>query len=286
MTPIRALRRLIRRLLQMPTRTRCVIVFVVSGLVCWADLGLTRPSVQMIGYHLLPILMSAWLCSRRVTGLVTALSLSTSLLVAHQALQPDAPLWEAVLAYASVCLVLAGFALTAVGMRAVFLRLENERNTDPLTGLRNRRSFLELATYELAASARRRTVTTLASIDLDDFKRVNDTLGHAAGDQLLVEIGACLRRGFRKTDCIGRLGGDEFAVLLPDANEAEAAAVLDKVRRCLQPVFERFGGVAGISVGTVSTQQGAPTTVDALLALADERMYVTKRAAKGRLGRQ
>lgn len=282
MTPIRALRRLIRKLLQLPTPTRCVIVFVVSGLVCWADVVLTRPSVQMIGYHLLPILMSAWLCSRRVTGVVTALSLAASLWVAHQALQSDAALWEAVLAYASVSLVVAGFALTAVGMRAVFLRLEIERNTDGLTGLRNRRGFLELAAYELAASARRKTAATLASIDLDDFKRVNDTLGHAAGDQLLVEIGACLRRSFRQTDCIGRLGGDEFAVLLPGANEAEAAAVLDKLRRCLQPVFEGFGGVAGMSVGTVSTQQGAPTTIDALLARADERMYVTKRAAKRR----
>lgn len=279
MTPIRTPRRPIRALERLPKLARCAIVFGVSGLVCLADVVLTRPSVQMIGYHLLPILLAAWLCDRRVTAAVATLSLAASLFVSRQAMPDDASSWEVAVAYASTGLVLAGFALLAVGLRGLILRLENERNIDALTGLRNRRSFLEIAAYELAASARRGTVVTLASIDLDDFKRVNDTLGHAAGDQLLSEIADCLRRTFRRTDCIGRLGGDEFAVLLPGADEAQAGEVLEKLRQGLRPAFERFGNLAGMSVGVVTAPGNAPT-IDALLASADERMYATKRAAK------
>jgi diguanylate cyclase (GGDEF)-like protein len=276
--PLRAFRRLQR----LPTTSRRIVVFGVVFLVCMADVVLTRPSVQMIGYYLLPILLAAWLCGQRITAIVTALSLAANLLVTYRALPADAPAWEAVVAYASTLIVLAGFALLAVGMRGVFLRLERERNTDALTGLRNRRSFLEIATYELAASARRGTMVSLASIDLDDFKRVNDTLGHAAGDRLLVEIAEGLRRTFRGSDCIGRIGGDEFAVLLPGAGGTEAAAILEKLEASLQPVFGRFGDLAGMSVGLVSTPPRGSMTVDALMASADERMYATKRKSKSR----
>ena len=278
----RVVRRLMRTLQHLPARARQCVVYGLCAFVCWADVGLTRPSVQMTGYHLVPILLAAWMCGRRTTAVVTMLAIAASLYVTHGALPGDAPAWEAGIAYASTCIVLTGFALLAVGMRSAFLRLETERNTDALTGVRSRRSFLEIADYELAASGRRGTVVSLASIDLDDFKRVNDTLGHAAGDRLLIEVGDCLRQAFRRTDCIGRLGGDEFAVLLPGASEAEAAAVLEKAGNCLQRTFERFGGVAGASVGLMSTPVGGSMTLEELLAGADERMYATKRQAKKR----
>jgi diguanylate cyclase (GGDEF)-like protein len=182
--------------------------------------------------------------------------------------------------YASKCVVLVGFATLSVGMRGVFLRLEHERNTDALTGLRNWRSFLEVAEHELKDSSQSGSVVSLLTIDIDNFKQVNDILGHAAGDRLLVAIATCMRQIFRRTDCLGRLGGDEFAALLPGVSEPDAAVLLEKVRNRLLPVFERFGGTAGMSVGLVSTTDGGVSKIDELLARSDNLMYSAKRRRK------
>jgi GGDEF domain-containing protein len=86
--------------------------------------------------------------------------------------------------YTSQCVVLAGFAALSLGMRGAFLSLARERNTDALTGLRNWRSFLEIAEHELNDSSKSGSVVSLGTIEIDNFKQGNDILGHAAGDRL------------------------------------------------------------------------------------------------------
>ena len=278
--PRSALRRFTQPLQQLPALACQAIVFGLWCFIFWVDVWLTRPTVQLTGYYLLPILVAAWLCGWRVTAVVTALSIAANVYVVHQALPHDASPWDAGVAYALECVVLAGFATLSVALRSVVLRLEHERNTDALTGLRNRRGFLEIAEHELKDASQSGSGVSLVTIDLDNFKSINDTLGHAAGDQLLVEVATCMRQTFRSTDCLGRLGGDEFAVLLPNVSEPDAAVLLERIRNHLLPVFERFGGTAGMSVGLVSTTDGGGQKIAELLARSDKLMYSTKQKRK------
>ncbi|SDF98798.1 diguanylate cyclase domain-containing protein [Klenkia brasiliensis] len=165
--------------------------------------------------------------------------------------------------------------------RQYLARIEQLAWTDPLTGLPNRRRLqeqVELALWEADAAG---TAVGLLFVDLDGFKAVNDRLGHAAGDELLVEISTRLRSSVRRTDLLARLGGDEFLVALPglaiDTAAAEAARVAATLATALgEPVDLRGEPVrVGASIGcAVSPDDGAG--FEALLHTADQRMYLVK----------
>ncbi|HEX8856402.1 MAG TPA: GGDEF domain-containing protein [Thermoleophilaceae bacterium] len=116
--------------------------------------------------------------------------------------------------------------------------------TDPLTEALNRRGFEERLDAALAEAHRERTPLALLLLDLDNFKLVNDTRGHAAGDELLCWVVATVRATLRPVDALGRLGGDEFAVVLPGANRAEALEVAERVERTLAPRVQATIGLA------------------------------------------
>ena len=149
------------------------------------------------------------------------------------------------------------------------IRLERLARTDPLTGALNRSGLADRIGQELARASRTRTPLTVAVLDLDDFKAVNDTHGHAAGDQLLVDVVAGLRRVIRPYDSIARLGGDEFMILLPGLNPEVAEAVLDRLRRQSGDVFS-----SGVATST------ATDTVRTLTERADQLLYRDKRSRK------
>ncbi len=167
--------------------------------------------------------------------------------------------------------VLIGTASTA-GMTVHRLgkRLGQAASTDPLTGLPNRRAMERVVVRELARANRRHEPLSLAVIDLDEFKEVNDRLGHAAGDSVLVGATAAWQSQLRAGDVLGRFGGDEFVVLLPGASTAQACAVIDRWRQaCSQPFS------AGIAAA------GPTTPIDELLRLADDACYRAKRRRCG-----
>jgi diguanylate cyclase (GGDEF)-like protein len=143
---------------------------------------------------------------------------------------------------------------------------------DPLTGLRNHRDFHETFEAELGRSRRTAARFSVALLDLDGFKGVNDSAGHAVGDRLLEDVGAALERSVRAGDVAFRVGGDEFVVLLPDANAAEAHRALERIALDVAAVDERIGVSWG--VGTWP-EDGAEKA--AVLVRADERLYAMKR---------
>jgi len=156
-------------------------------------------------------------------------------------------------------------------------RLHSAATTDGLTGLLNRRATEERLQAEISRSSRHQVRTTIALIDLDRFKLINDTLGHAAGDRFLVHVGELLRRTMRSLDVAGRLGGDEFLVILPMTSAAEARVFADRFRAGLGKFTELHPefGVATVSVGLAE----APSDGDnlpALLAAADAALYRAK----------
>jgi diguanylate cyclase (GGDEF)-like protein/PAS domain S-box-containing protein len=154
---------------------------------------------------------------------------------------------------------------------------------DPLTGLPNRALFLDRIEQALQRAGRHDELVSVAFVDLDDFKAVNDTLGHAAGDELLVGVADRLRSCLRGMDTAARLGGDEFAVLmqgLPERSEAVRVAerLLEKLSEPHELADEAHHALPsiGVSIG------GDGATADDLMRQADAAMYAAKRAGKGR----
>jgi diguanylate cyclase (GGDEF)-like protein len=167
--------------------------------------------------------------------------------------------------------------------RALEAQLSYQAFHDPLTGLTNRRRFVEAAEAALAGRNGTGSVAALF-LDLDDFKTVNDTLGHVAGDALLVTVAERMRHDLRSVDVAARLGGDEFGVLLTDiADEAYAVGVAERLLAHLnEPI--RVAGVlveVGASIG-VAVDAASMATVDDLLGDADVAMYQAKALGKGR----
>jgi diguanylate cyclase (GGDEF)-like protein len=162
------------------------------------------------------------------------------------------------------------------------LEKEHEASHDALTGLPNRTTLHFSLRDGLERYTRERESFGLMLIDLDDFKRVNDTLGHPAGDDLLVQIAARLRASVRPTDVVARLGGDEFAVILPGASEADVHAVAQRIRASLLAPIELEGVSLEVeaSVGIALCPEHG-VDADVLLQRADVAMYVAKESREG-----
>jgi len=167
--------------------------------------------------------------------------------------------------------------------RALEARLRHQAYHDPLTGLANRRRFVEAAEAALAARQGAGTVAALF-LDLDDFKTVNDSQGHAAGDELLETVAGRIRDGLRAGDLAARLGGDEFGVLLVDVPDtAYARSVSQRLLDALDLPAHVGGKVVavGASIG-IAVDTPEMHTVDDLLGAADVAMYQAKAGGKGR----
>jgi diguanylate cyclase (GGDEF)-like protein len=177
-------------------------------------------------------------------------------------------------------------AAVAAGDIARHKVLHRQAVTDALTGVANHRSFQEL--LEDAFTSRRATgsAISLLLLDLDDFKRVNDTYGHQTGDRVLGAIGECLLRNCRLNDEPARYGGEEFAMVLPDTDLAHAAVLAERLRSEIETL--RFHGPSGkelgvtASIGVSSAGKAAPDK-PALIAAADGALYEAKAAGKNRV---
>jgi diguanylate cyclase (GGDEF)-like protein/PAS domain S-box-containing protein len=160
--------------------------------------------------------------------------------------------------------------------------LLRQATTDPLTGLANRQLFARLLTSTIEQATRYHRNAALLFIDLDGFKEVNDTAGHAIGDSVLREIATRLRGAVRVSDEVARLGGDEFVVILPEIRDREVASnvaekLLQEIARPFTPALDAASLTASIGVAMVP-DDGA--TYESLLRAADTAMYRAKRTGK------
>jgi diguanylate cyclase (GGDEF)-like protein len=167
------------------------------------------------------------------------------------------------------------------------LRLSNAMSHqawhDPLTGLPNRSLFMDRAAHAMELQRRRGGHLAVLFCDLDGFKRVNDSFGHAAGDNLLTEVGRRIRAAVRETDTVARLGGDEFAVLLEEVSESgEVHLACDRILTALRARFHMFGEDVSVTttIGVAMSEPGG--TADSLLSQADLAMYYAKGQGKNR----
>ena len=154
--------------------------------------------------------------------------------------------------------------------------------TDYLTGLNNRGAFQELAEIQVTYCKRHKFPASVIVLDLDDFKKINDTHGHSAGDDALRQFSQQIANGTRASDICGRIGGEEFAIFLPNTKLDDAVVVAEKIRQALDRSLMRNEGEGfpitaslGVATGVYDLEQ--------LLALADSALYSAKKAGKNRV---
>lgn len=158
--------------------------------------------------------------------------------------------------------------------------------TDHLTGLANRRHFAELLDKHFSQACRYGFDLTCCMCDLDDYKRINDTLGHQLGDQVLVIAAEVIRSSLRSSDVAARYGGDEFVLLLPHTSMERGLAAGERIRQQLATESARkdgLGRIVTMSVGVASLEANRPANPDALLSMADRALYVAKESPNTRV---
>jgi diguanylate cyclase (GGDEF)-like protein len=190
----------------------------------------------------------------------------------------------------SVLIAIVGISLAALLAALVLIWSRNERiqelqrqaSQDPLTGLKNRRRFEEDLRTEMARNRRDGGEAALLMLDIDNFKQVNDTLGHPVGDRVIAEIAGVLRARMRVTDVVARLGGDEFAIVLPNCDAAEARSVAEAIATAIREHAPREEGAPRLtaSVGIAMFGADPRLSTESLEEEADAALYEAKRAGR------
>lgn len=174
--------------------------------------------------------------------------------------------------------------ILAAQIHLQFMKAYEYATADPLTGLQNRRAFLETGAQEVERSKRYAHPLTVIFLDLDNFKKLNDTKGHDAGDAALQAIAKALRNTLRSNDQITRLGGDEFAILLPEIGYDKAVEVGRKISVAINSALSDFPPVTG-SIG-IAWFGEVDCTFPSMLKTADKLMYEVKASGKGNMRSQ
>lgn len=259
---------------------------VILALATVAVIGyldrLTGTQLSVTALYLIPVAVVAWYVGPtggRIAALVAgATQVAADLLDFHAPPPTVVIVWNA----ATIILISMVVGEVLTRLHVAFDAEHDLARTDALTGLPNTRSFDEFATIELERSRRYKRTFTLACLDLDHFKEVNDSMGHSVGDQLIRDVGKTLRANLRRVDVVARLGGDEFTLLMPETDAGQAQIALSHVRRALADLTEDYGSVVKASIGSV-TFTTAPETVGDMIRLADTAMYRAKASGRDRI---
>jgi diguanylate cyclase (GGDEF)-like protein len=250
----------------------------VSAIVAWFDYRL-GPDFEMAIFYLPAIAVVTWYVGR-AAGAFTAVLTTGFWALAEWATRPTGI--EPTLFVWNVAAELLFFFLAATIVSVLerqTTRLRTVSREDELTGISNRRAFFGALDRAVEWGHRRRAPWALAYLDVDDFKKVNDSLGHGVGDAVLRTVARTLREATRQVDVVARLGGDEFALLLPETEPEQAEAVFRKLMTLLEEATRRQGWPVRFSAGAVAFLE-SPDSSDAALALVDAGMYSVKHAGK------
>lgn len=234
-------------------------------------------------FYLLPISLISWAISERL-GLAFAI-LSSCVWIAVDIWSGNSNRLSNLFAYMWNATARLGFFLLPVFMIRLNRALQHEKElarTDFLTGALNARFFRELAQMEINRSHRYKRPFTIAFIDVDNFKTINDTFGHTEGDTVLRAIAMNIKAHLRKTDIVTRVGGDEFVVLLPETNAQTAPVVISNMLRALLNEMNENGWSVTFSIG-VLTLSDPRLSVDEMLGRADQLMYRVKNSGKNNI---
>jgi diguanylate cyclase (GGDEF)-like protein len=261
-----------------PIRRLVLTSIGLLALISLADF-VTPPDVAMSVGYMIPVVFAASGSRRAGLAIVVLTDVVWSLFDAVGRAKPYSgwfiPYWNAGARLA----VLAMIALLVTTLTMKLARETGLSRTDSLTGLPNGRAFHEATAAEIHRMRRTGQVLTAAYVDVDNFKAVNDALGHPAGDALLMLAARTMTDTLRGTDVVARMGGDEFALLLPGATLTDATARLRIVHNALNDAVAGTEPAVGFSIGAVTFTE-PPHSGEHLIARADRVMYDVKQHGK------
>jgi len=237
------------------------------------------PELSFAVFYIAPILMSTWYTGRNSGIFISVFAaltwLTADLAAGHQYSHTLIPLWN--------CLVRFGFfiviSLLVTTIRKKLDMEETLADTDYLTGLKNRRSFHEHVAAESIRAKRYLRPFTIAYIDLDNFKHINDSMGHDAGDDVLRTVAKKINENVRQSDVISRLGGDEFAALFPETGHEAAGSIIHNMQPLLSEAMQSNGWPITFSIGAVSFSKPLDSVREMIKAV-DDVMYEVKKSGK------
>jgi diguanylate cyclase (GGDEF)-like protein len=258
------------------------LLLSLSLVVLLGFIDYTTADLTFLVFDLMPILLATWFVGKWAGLLVSFASVTSWFLV--DVLEAASHL-HSVSHYWNAAVKLGFFAIVTQliwALRQALLREKELARTDPLTGAANMRAFTEQVISELERVRRYGFALTLAYIDADNFKTVNDRLGHSAGDILLRKIVESLQSNLRANDTIARLGGDEFAILMPETDESSAMETVSRIQRILTGLMQENGWGVTFSIG-VTTCVEPGLSVDQILRQVDAAMYSVKKLGKNNI---
>ncbi len=250
---------------------------IFAMMIGWIDYKITE-DVNLSIFYLFPIALATWF-SGKYSGVFLAV-ISTILwryaeFQAKSYTHPLYPYWNSAVRFA-VYLI---FIYLLFSLKNAYEKEKKLARIDGLTGIYNRQFFMETLETEIKRAQRYYYPITLAYLDVDHFKKVNDKFGHNTGDRLLQDLSNTMINSIRPSDIVARLGGDEFAILLPYTNFQEAQAALDRVYQNLLTLNQEPLSFVSFSMGVV-TCLSTPESIDSLIEQADQLMYSVKKAPK------
>jgi diguanylate cyclase (GGDEF)-like protein len=166
------------------------------------------------------------------------------------------------------------------------MALAEQATTDSLTRLKNRRMFYHQAEQNLVSCRRYNKDMSVLLLDIDHFKKVNDSFGHHAGDEVLVKVALLLSRMVRGVDTVARFGGEEFAVLMPETNKLGAAVLAERIRSAMEKDYIVVDGreiPVTVSIGIATLAAETVESIDQMLSIADRRLYMAKNSGRNRI---
>lgn len=261
---------------------KCLVVAIVASFFIGVVDYLLGPELSFSVFYIMPIMYVSWYGGNKA-GLILVIITTTIWLGADLGGRDEyssfwIPVWNT---FVRLCFFLIIWKLLTLVHEKLLLE-ESLADTDPLTGLANRRFFQEQLDREHLRAQRHPEPFTIAYLDLDNFKYVNDTLGHDIGDELLQVVAKNLSINVRATDFASRLGGDEFAVLFPSLNSDAATSVLEKLQVELLEEMKIKSWPVTFSIGVVTFSQVMGTSRD-MIKMVDDLMYEVKKSGKNNI---
>jgi diguanylate cyclase (GGDEF)-like protein len=257
------------------------ISVILVALIAWSDYA-TGPQVSFAIFYLIPIYLVTWYAG---LGFGLAMSAASIVLLSLADLRGNYALLQNPVYDWDILGKLGFFIITAIllgRLRDSYAKAREMSRLDFLTGVANAREFYAVAETERLRSLRYKHVLSLAFLDLDGFKEINDKLGHSVGDKVLMAVAEGIHSSIRSIDMVARVGGDEFVILLPETDERSSNVVMSKLHTVLKEVVAKNGWQVTFSIGVV-TFETAPESLDAMIREADQLMYSVKNTGKNRV---
>ncbi|MDD5772924.1 MAG: GGDEF domain-containing protein [bacterium] len=262
------------------------VLIIILGILLVAFFGFidyfTGYEISISIFYLIPISLIAWFAGNFSAAIISILSVIvwalSDLASAKYYSHPVIPLWNSFI-------LLGFFLIITFALTEIKSLLENERElalTDPLTKIANARGLYKYMQFEIDRAIRFGRPLTIAYIDLDNFKFINDTHGHSAGDKVLQVVAGTIKENIRSIDIVARIGGDEFVILMPETGEEHSRIAIDKILKYLLNIVEENKWPITFSIGA-AIYHNPPRDMDKLIKTADELMYSIKKAGKNNI---